>query len=530
MINCGKCGWSNPDYAAFCTNCGSAVGKQASGTASGDSWRFGAKDTTGTPDALDPVALAESVSSEAETNAEPEMPETPGEAELVESESPAEALESGESPEHAADRLAGVSNPNETDASARKGVGVRNARTLIDLTVPDFRAMVGRPDEDPDADAIETDSGSMNSPGIPEALAETETGLKAISPPGRGSSESEQTPDNSETANAEATPPDPSNGGAAFKAAGSMLNKANVQTMDLDIQDVSDVDEQETPRRGRSLQDLGSLDVTIERFDGRSDVEERLGDSLSESQSTLLSSVDMSPMGSTVDPHGLDIGVPPPIPKASGYILRSVSGGEQPPITLRETGIVIGREGDVSIGSDEFLSPRHASVSYDEDGIWVEDLASLNGVWLQGRGALQLDVGEEIRIGQQVLRLEHADRGEGLTATDNEGTRRLGSKRNLSTLRLAQLGSDGVPVAIFNIPRYGCKIGRRMADFVVADDNAVSTTHAFIAPLENSRLEVRDLSTGNGCWLRARGRQKLTEGDVVMMGRTVWRVARLSQG
>ena len=89
------------------------------------------------------------------------------------------------------------------------------------------------------------------------------------------------------------------------------------------------------------------------------------------------------------------------------------------------------------------------------------------------------------------------------------------------SLRLAQLGNDGTSVAEFDVPKDGCKIGRRVGDFVVADDETLSATHAWIVPTENGALEVRDLSTGKrGCWHRIRVRRYLQLGDAILFGRS----------
>jgi pSer/pThr/pTyr-binding forkhead associated (FHA) protein len=68
--------------------------------------------------------------------------------------------------------------------------------------------------------------------------------------------------------------------------------------------------------------------------------------------------------------------------------------------------IVIGTAADCDIVvQDDYASSRHARVTRSEDGrVWVEDLASTNGTWVNGRrvwGPQQLVHGDRLRIGKR---------------------------------------------------------------------------------------------------------------------------------
>ena len=71
---------------------------------------------------------------------------------------------------------------------------------------------------------------------------------------------------------------------------------------------------------------------------------------------------------------------------------------------------IIGREDDVGIrlDGDEFASGQHARFEPRADGIWVEDLQSTNGTFVNGERvtAQRLQAGDVVRIGQTELRLE----------------------------------------------------------------------------------------------------------------------------
>ncbi|MGI8478395.1 MAG: FHA domain-containing protein [Gaiellaceae bacterium] len=71
---------------------------------------------------------------------------------------------------------------------------------------------------------------------------------------------------------------------------------------------------------------------------------------------------------------------------------------------------VIGREDNVGIhlDGDEFASGQHARIEPRADGVWVEDLGSTNGTFVNGARitAHRLQAGDVVRIGQTELRLE----------------------------------------------------------------------------------------------------------------------------
>jgi pSer/pThr/pTyr-binding forkhead associated (FHA) protein len=79
-----------------------------------------------------------------------------------------------------------------------------------------------------------------------------------------------------------------------------------------------------------------------------------------------------------------------------------------------ETGpvaLTFGRAGDNSavLGSDEFASAHHARVESQRDGVWLLDLGSTNGTWVNGSrmdGRHRLKNGDVIRIGATELRFE----------------------------------------------------------------------------------------------------------------------------
>jgi len=73
--------------------------------------------------------------------------------------------------------------------------------------------------------------------------------------------------------------------------------------------------------------------------------------------------------------------------------------------------LTIGRGGqnDVMIEADEFASARHARIEPRRDGVWVHDLGSTNGTYVNGVRVdrpRKLVGGELVRVGETELRFE----------------------------------------------------------------------------------------------------------------------------
>jgi hypothetical protein len=73
--------------------------------------------------------------------------------------------------------------------------------------------------------------------------------------------------------------------------------------------------------------------------------------------------------------------------------------------------LTVGRasQNDVAIDGDEFASARHVRFEPRRDGVWVHDLGSTNGTYVNGvriDGARRLAPGDVIRVGETDLRFD----------------------------------------------------------------------------------------------------------------------------
>ncbi len=80
-------------------------------------------------------------------------------------------------------------------------------------------------------------------------------------------------------------------------------------------------------------------------------------------------------------------------------------------VPLDSAPLTVGRGGqnDLVLAGDQFASARHARVEVRGDAVWVQDLDSTNGTYVNGArvvGAQRLEPGDVLRVGETDLRLE----------------------------------------------------------------------------------------------------------------------------
>ena len=78
---------------------------------------------------------------------------------------------------------------------------------------------------------------------------------------------------------------------------------------------------------------------------------------------------------------------------------------------LDSSAVTLGRaaENDLVLDSDEFASVQHARIEPRRDGVWLEDLESTNGTFVNGMKLTRpqkLTPGDVIRVGETDLRYE----------------------------------------------------------------------------------------------------------------------------
>jgi hypothetical protein len=92
-------------------------------------------------------------------------------------------------------------------------------------------------------------------------------------------------------------------------------------------------------------------------------------------------------------------------------VLESPALPNRHKIELDSASVEIGRalENEIQLQDDEFASARHARLTPQRDGVWLEDTGSTNGTFVNGSRLTQprrLEPGDVIRIGESDFRYE----------------------------------------------------------------------------------------------------------------------------
>jgi len=86
-------------------------------------------------------------------------------------------------------------------------------------------------------------------------------------------------------------------------------------------------------------------------------------------------------------------------------VLEGGGLGEIFPLRTGEN--LIGREsGDLTFPSDRYVSGRHARIDVGEGGVTLTDLGSSNGTFVKIGAAVELNPGDQVLVGMQLLRFE----------------------------------------------------------------------------------------------------------------------------
>lgn len=209
---------------------------------------------------------------------------------------------------------------------------------------------------------------------------------------------------------------------------------------------------------------------------------------------------------------------PAPAPRAfvTLHVLRSLSGGPDR-YDPAGTEALIGSQGAVQLPGERFCHPREARLSVRDEHLWLEDLEGGNGVFLRIRGPVELELGDEFVVGDQLLRIEKnpiPDDG-----PDPAPTYFYSSPKWPSSFRVLQIFEGGANGCCVVARGNTLQVGSAIGDLVFPDDPLVGEQHCLIEE-QAGTVVITDLGSRTGVFVRVRGEQELTHGDELLIGRT----------
>ncbi|MBH24746.1 MAG: hypothetical protein CMH57_09905 [Myxococcales bacterium] len=199
-------------------------------------------------------------------------------------------------------------------------------------------------------------------------------------------------------------------------------------------------------------------------------------------------------------------------------------GSEGERFEMAQGAFEIGRSAPEPFAGDPFLSPSHARFTVDAEGdVTVEDLGSINGVFIRVVDEVELGHGAQIRIGQELLQFHHLSELEPLLDSPDD-TRVLGSPDIRAWGRVERVVGPGLSSHAYLLDKPEVLIGRETGDITFSEDGFVSGRHAQLMHTAGKSY-LKDLNSSNGTYIRLTAPRRLREGDLLLLGQQVVRLS-----
>jgi pSer/pThr/pTyr-binding forkhead associated (FHA) protein len=212
-----------------------------------------------------------------------------------------------------------------------------------------------------------------------------------------------------------------------------------------------------------------------------------------------------------------------PAPAAQAHATITLirpDGSEGGTFSLKPGDNAIGRDHGAIFENDGYLSPTHCEISIQPNGALVRDLDSLNGVFVRMTGEEEIQPGQIIRMGQELLRF---DLIEPPTPLD-DGTEVMGSPNPGYWGKITVVIGAGVDGSAYPLLGDSVTLGRERGDINFPDDGYVSGLHARLST-RGGKVYLADLGSSNGTFLRIAGQRAIGHESFVLLGQQLFRLA-----
>ena len=133
------------------------------------------------------------------------------------------------------------------------------------------------------------------------------------------------------------------------------------------------------------------------------------------------------------------------------FVLRFISGkyqgGEFPIVAEKQ--IIVGRSSDLDmVLVEDMVSRKHARIQMQGDQIWIEDLGSTNGTFVNGEKIkrARLKEGDRVLIGTSILKLISGDANREITGNAKQELEHVAQQRRTSQARTMSGSIEEVPL------------------------------------------------------------------------------------
>lgn len=184
----------------------------------------------------------------------------------------------------------------------------------------------------------------------------------------------------------------------------------------------------------------------------------------------------------------------------------------------------LGRSGtDIAFPHDDFLARHHLDILVEDGSLSVIPKRTLNGTFFRIRDDVVLASGNEIRVGQELLRVDlyQADSD---SVIGGQGEKTIGGPVPAGTWgRLCVLaGKDRVANA-FLLAAPEVYLGRDQGHVTFPHDGYVSGKHAKLT-CKDGVAKLSDTGSRNGTYVRITAEHDLKSGDLLLAGQQLFRI------
>jgi pSer/pThr/pTyr-binding forkhead associated (FHA) protein len=179
----------------------------------------------------------------------------------------------------------------------------------------------------------------------------------------------------------------------------------------------------------------------------------------------------------------------------------------------------LGRDHGAIFENDGYLSPTHAELVVNAAGAVVRDLDSLNGVFVKMTDEEQIEGGQVLRLGQELLRFDFIEPPEPL----EDGTEVMGSPNPGYWGKITVVIGDGVDGSAYPLLGDSVTMGRERGDINFPDDGYVSGLHARLST-RDGKVYLSDMGSSNGTFIKVQGERQIDDESFVLLGQQLFRL------
>ncbi|MBX3275978.1 MAG: FHA domain-containing protein [Sandaracinaceae bacterium] len=220
-------------------------------------------------------------------------------------------------------------------------------------------------------------------------------------------------------------------------------------------------------------------------------------------------------------PPALSPPVAAPVGAGSGTLVLIRPDGTEGDSIPFSHGTVVGRQATPQFANDSYLSPRHATFTFEGEQLRITDEGSLNGIYrrIDREDPVELADNQVFRVGQELIRFERL----APPSAGADGVQPMGSPADGLVGRICLVTGRQTTGNCYAIPAEGLHLGRERGDILFPDDGYVSGLHARIHA-EGDKVFLTDVGSSNGTFLRMSGSGLVASGRMILLGQQLFRV------